>query len=302
MGDATSTGELLLASTHDQARAAAAAFLCGYTRNTRAGYDRDLTLWLTFCRRRGLDPFTVKRPAIELFGREMEEAGKAPATVARRLSTVCVWYGYLEAEEIIAKSPAKHVRRPKVSMESTTLGLDRAQLGALLYAAERARSAEYALIALMGLNGLRVSEACGADIAGLGNQRGHRTLSIVGKGNKPALIPLAPRTARAVDQAVGERHSGRIVLDTRGLPMSRGSAAWVVDKLARRARIAHHVSPHSLRHAFVTGCLDAGVPLRDVQEGARHADPRTTIRYDRARGNLDRHPTYVLSAFVSGAA
>jgi site-specific recombinase XerD len=302
MDDATSTCELVLAVPHAQAEAAAAAFLAGYGRRTREGYSHDLRCWLGFCRTNGLDPFTVRRPHIELFGRQMEETGYAVATVARRLSTVCVWYGYLEAEDMVAKSPAKHVRRPRVSMESTTLGLDRDELGRLLYTAERARPNEYALICLLGLNGLRVSEACDADITKLGSQRGHRTLSIIGKGNKPALIPLAPRTGRAVDLAVGDRHAGRIVLNTLAQPMARNSAAWIVAKLARRARIAHHVSPHSLRHAFITGCLDAGVPLRDVQEGARHADPRTTIRYDRGRGNLDRHPTYVLAAFVAGAA
>ena len=50
------------------------------------------------------------------------------------------------------------------------------------------------------------------------------------------------------------------------------------------------------------GTLDAGVPLRDVQEGASHADPRTTMRYDRARTSLDRHATYIVAAYVAGAA
>jgi hypothetical protein len=48
--------------------------------------------------------------------------------------------------------------------------------------------------------------------------------------------------------------------------------------------------------------LDAGVPLRDVQEAASHADPRTTMRYDRARGSLDRHATYIVAAYLAGAA
>jgi hypothetical protein len=48
--------------------------------------------------------------------------------------------------------------------------------------------------------------------------------------------------------------------------------------------------------------FDAGVPLRDVQEAASHADPRTTMRYDRARGSLDRHVTYIVAAFIAGAA
>jgi integrase/recombinase XerD len=53
---------------------------------------------------------------------------------------------------------------------------------------------------------------------------------------------------------------------------------------------------------FITAALDAGVPLRDVQEAASYADPRTTIRYDRARGSLDRHATYIVAAYVAGAA
>jgi integrase/recombinase XerD len=52
----------------------------------------------------------------------------------------------------------------------------------------------------------------------------------------------------------------------------------------------------------VSTSFDAGVPLRDVQEAASHADPRTTMRYDRARVSLDRHATYVVAAFVAGAA
>jgi len=59
---------------------------------------------------------------------------------------------------------------------------------------------------------------------------------------------------------------------------------------------------YALRHAFITAALDAGVSLRDVQEAASHADARTTMRYDRARGSLDRHATYIVAAYVAGAA
>ena len=72
--------------------------------------------------------------------------------------------------------------------------------------------------------------------------------------------------------------------------------------MTRRAGIAKHVSPHTLRHAFITTALDAGVPLRDVQEAASHADLRTTMRYDRARTSLDRHATYTVAALIAGAA
>jgi site-specific recombinase XerD len=74
-----------------------------------------------------------------------------------------------------------------------------------------------------------------------------------------------------------------------------------VERLVKRAGIDKRISPHSLRHSFITGALDAGVPLRDIQEAASHADPRTTMRYDRARRSLDRHTTYIVSTFIAGA-
>ena len=64
------------------------------------------------------------------------------------------------------------------------------------------------------------------------------------------------------------------------------------------AGIPRHISPHSLRHAAITNALDAGVPLRDAWILARHADPRTTQHYDRARGNLDRQGVHSLTVYV----
>ena len=157
-------------------------------------------------------------------------------------------------------------------------------------------------MSLLALNGLWVSEATGADIQNLGMERGHRVIVVTRKGGKVVTIPLAPRTARAIDLAVGERADGPIFLAADGRRLDRHGAARIVRRAARRAGIVKRVGPHTLRHAFITAALDAGVPLRDVQEAASHADPRTTMRYDRARTSLDRHATYIVAAFVAGAA
>ena len=172
----------------------------------------------------------------------------------------------------------------------------------MLVAAGLGSAAEHALISLLALNGLRVSEATGAHIEALGTERGHRTLTITRKGGKVVTIPLAPRTARAIDLDIGERPEGPIFLTPAGLRLDRHGAARIVRRAARRAGIIKPVGPHTLRHAFITAALDAGVPLRDVQDAASHADPRTTIRYDRARGSLDRHATYIVAAYVAGAS
>ncbi len=148
------------------------------------------------------------------------------------------------------------------------VALDRNELGALLIAAGLGSPSEHALISLLALNGLRVSEAVGADIEHLGQDRGHRTLTITRKGGKAVTIPLAPRTARVIDLAVGERTDGPVFLAADGRRLDRHGAGRIIHNTARRAGIAKTVTPRTLRHAFITAALDAGVPLRDVQQAA----------------------------------
>jgi integrase/recombinase XerD len=93
-----------------------------------------------------------------------------------------------------------------------------------------------------------------------------------------------------------------VFLAADGRPLDRHAAGRIVRRTARRAGISKQVTPHTLRHAFITAALDAGVSLRDVQEAASHADPRTTMRYDPARASLDRHATYIVAAYLAGAA
>ena len=209
-----------------------------------------------------------------------EDRRLARATIGRRLSTVVGFYRYAVIDGYLSESPAEHLRRPKIDTESTTLGLDRMELGALLAQAAAAGPVDHALACLLGLLGLRVSEACGIDIEHLGTERGHRTGTVVGKGSKVAVIPLPPRVGPAIDLAVDERLQGPALLSRSGQRLDRHGATRIVRRLARRAGIVKRISPHSLRHSFITAALDAGVPLRDVQIAARHADPRTTTRYD----------------------
>jgi site-specific recombinase XerD len=287
----------------DAERLALAGYLAGYRGLTREAYTLDLRQFTTWCRARSLALFAVRRADIESFARDLEAKGRARATLTRRLSTIAGFYRYAVEEELLDHSPAAHVRRPRVDYESHAVGLDRNELGALLVAAGLGPPLEHALISLLALNGLRVSEATGTDIEHLGLERGHRTMTITRKGGgKVVTIPLAPRTARAIDLAIGERTGGPVFLAADGRRLDRHGAGRIVRKTARRARIGKTVTPHTLRHAFITAALDAGVPLRDVQEAASHADPRTTIRYDRARGSLDRHATYIVAAYVAGAA
>jgi integrase/recombinase XerD len=155
--------------------------------------------------------------------------------------------------------PAAHVRRPRLDYESHATALDRNEVGAMLVAAGLGPAARHALISLLAINGMRISEALGADIDRLGLERGgHRTLTVLRKGGKIVTIPLAPRTARAIDLAIGERLDGPIFRRADGARLDRHGAARIVKRAARQAGITKPVGPHTLRHAFIAAALDAG--------------------------------------------
>jgi integrase/recombinase XerD len=141
---------------------------------------------------------------------------------------------------------------------------------------------DFALVALLGPLGLRIFEACAASINDLGEEHGHRVLGVCGKGGNVVLVPLPPAVGRAIDRAVSDREAGPILRNTLGGRMDRHAATRRLKHLAATAGIRMpSMHPHMLRHTFVTTMLDTGVSLR-VQIAARHADPRTTMRDDRA--------------------
>jgi len=109
----------------DAERVALAGFLAGYRGLTREAYALDLRQFTSWCRARSLALFAVRRADIEGFARDLEERGRARATVTRRLSTIAGFYKYAVEEELLGTSPAAHVRRPRVDYESRAVALDR---------------------------------------------------------------------------------------------------------------------------------------------------------------------------------
>jgi integrase/recombinase XerD len=168
---------------------ALAAFLAGYRGLTRDAYALDLRQFIAWCEEHHVRPFAARRADIECFAGHLEERGRARATVARRLCTVAGFCRYAEQEGLLERSPAAHVRRPRLDYESHATGLDRNEVGALLVAAGLASAGEHALVSLLAINGLRASWALG-DIEALGLERGHRTLTVNRKGGK--IVTIAP--------------------------------------------------------------------------------------------------------------
>lgn len=289
------------APLYDGAELAAAGFLARYGGLTRSNYTGHLRLWFQWCADHGVPVLEAKRAHIELFARHLEEErGLKRSTVAGRLSTVVGFYRFAWLDGVIEHSPAAHVRRPKVEYASSTDYLTRTELADVISAAE-ARPMDLALVCLLGLNGLRVSEATGIDIEHLGFDHGYHVVQITRKGGAAATVPLSPRTSWAVQAIVAGRSTGPLLLTRTGSRMNRKAASRVVKRLARQVGIKKRIHPHSFRHSFVTLSLDAGVPQRDVQAAAGHKSSHMTAYYDRNRESVHRHATHALSAFVAGA-
>jgi len=216
--------------------ALAGAWLAGYRSSaTRRAYRQDLKTWLAFCSSHDLEPLTARRSHIELFARAQEHDGLAPATVARRLTALSSWYGWLVDEEYAPVNPVARVHRPHVPAESGRPWLGRLELADWLRSAEQAGGTDYALACLLAINALRIGEICAADVQDLASDRHHRTLRIIGKGSRPAIVPLTARTAFAVDQAVSERRSGPLLLTRSGGRLNREAAARTVRRICAAA-------------------------------------------------------------------
>jgi Phage integrase, N-terminal SAM-like domain len=207
---------------------ALAGFLAGYSGLTRDAYALDLRQYVQWCAERAVTVFGARRADIESFGRHLETRGRARATIARRLCTITCFYRFAEQEGLIATSPAVHVRRPRLDYESHATGLDRNEVGAMLAAAALGDPSDHALISLLALNGLRVSEATGADIERLGLERGHRPSPSSAKAARsspsPRPGPPAPSTSPSAN-ATKDRSSPAPITDISTVMPRAGSCA-----------------------------------------------------------------------------
>jgi len=248
-------------------------------------------------------PHGIQRAYVELYIRQLGDRGLMDSSVVTMMHAVRGYFRFAHIDGLIGSDPAVYARLPKVHRdESRTHGLDRLELIRFLQVAQTLSVHHGALAYLLGINALRASEAAAVKIEDYADTlRGHRVLHLVGKGNKPVTMPMTVPVLRVLEACQGQRTCGPLVLrPVSGQPIDRRDAYRMVARIAKAAGIPRHISPHSLRHAAITNALDAGVPLRDAQILARHADPRTTEHYDRAHGNLDRQGVHLLTAYVAG--
>jgi integrase/recombinase XerD len=284
--------------------------------HTRVAYRRDVEDFAGWCAGRDLNPVDVRRADVDAYAANLvnlpnPRTGRplAPASLARRLAALSSWYGYLQDADVITANPMLRVRRPRIdTSHTTTVGMTAAETIAVLRAAEAdpvlGPVTATALAGFLVGIGARVSEICALDVTDLGYDSGHRTVRLRMKGGKTRSRAIPPELAAKLDAVAAGRTLGPLFRTADGDRMDRHIVARFVRRAAIAAGIptADRITPHSFRHAWATLAREAGATLEERQFALGHADPRTTQRYDRARGSLDRDPSYLIAGVIAGDA
>lgn len=277
--------------------------------HSRTAYAKDASWWLAWCAATDTNPALARPLQADQYAAALDEAGLAKSTRARRLAAASSWYAYLVRAEAADRNPFFGMERPSVSADdSPTRGMTAAQLAALLtYARKHETARTYALFVILTVTAARIGSILNARIGDLGHDQGHRVIDLTTKRDHQKRFVLVPMAVEAVAALLAERGEPRpdelLFVTSTGKPMDEPAVFRLLRRAAKAARIPHadQLSPHSLRHSYATALLGKGVPLADVQDAMGHADPRTTRRYDRTAGALDRSPSYKMQEQISAA-
>jgi len=272
----------------------------GLSLNTQTAYRRDIETFAIWLRQAGITEWgRVTRDSITDFLQQQRSAKFAPATVARRLVAIKVFFAFLSAEKLIADNiadtlvvPAAGRQLPRIPSEEDVIRLIDVKLaGGELQrqlvdkSAQAATLRDKAIVELFYACGLRVSEMVALDCSSI--DINSATVRCRGKGSKERLVPVGAAALEAVAEYVDKGRSrfanregeNALFLSVRGNRLTRQSLWQIIVKRARDAGLRGRVTPHTLRHCFASHLLEHGADLRSIQRLLGHADIATTQIY-----------------------
>ncbi|MGO4883358.1 MAG: site-specific tyrosine recombinase XerD [Bryobacteraceae bacterium] len=273
----------------------------GLSGNSLDAYQADLTKFMEFAAREcpgeipGLE--AVRRYVDFLY---QEKLGSR--SVARHLSTLRGFYGYLVREGRLASDPTEHLGAPR-QWQTIPKFLNLNEIERLSDSPDSQRpvgARDHAMIELLYATGLRVSELCNLGVADLNLELG--VLRATGKGRKQRMVPVGKEALAAVrayletgrPAILKGRLSRYLFITARGGPMTRQGFWKLLRAHGRKAGVFDRLTPHTIRHSFATHLLEGGADLRSVQTMLGHADISTTQIYthvmrSRLRKTVDEH-------------
>jgi integrase/recombinase XerD len=265
----------------------------GASKNTLEAYARDLRDFAGFLNSKKTAMDAASADQVRTYLASLDDAGLAPSTRARRLSTLKQFHKFLYTDGWREDDPCLGLKGPGAK-QRLPKALSEADVDALLEAAQ-ARSGKdaegmrlLAIVELLYASGLRISELVTLPLSAVGGDP--RLIMVKGKGGRERLVPVAERAREALEDYLSKRErftkgpqdGSPYLFPSRGKEghLTRHRVAQLLKELALEAGLdPKKVSPHVLRHAFATHLLSHGADLRAVQQMLGHADISTTQIY-----------------------
>ena len=250
-------------------------------------YEKDLAQLEAWAAGSGLEPQQIGHKDLRRYAASLSGAGRAPATVARKLAAIRGFYGFLLRTGRVGQNPADLVSAPKrkaklpqvLTAEQMSSMLDAVPSGSPLEIRDRA------MFELAYSCGLRSEEVLTLTVDSIDFD--DELIRVLGKGSKHRLVPVGEPARRAVELYLSKSRPSLIVdpeertlfLSRNGRPLSGSDLTRRLAIRMRDAAAAGGVSPHALRHSFATHLLEGGADLRTIQELLGHASLSTTQIY-----------------------
>lgn len=260
---------------------------CHLADNTVAAYRRDMRRFFEWLGKRGIASLDVRQLAD--YAAWLHGLNLAPASLARHLVSLKLFFRYLQLEGIVSENPVELLGSQKLWQRIP--GVLSPKLIDRLLSAPDKRAPNYqrdrAMLELLYATGCRASELSNLRIIDVHLAEGYCICR--GKGDKQRVVPLGARAIEAVRRYIEQerpvtasRAAGQppwLLLSGRGLRLRRERIWELVKKYALAAGAPPEMSPHTLRHSFATHLLAGGADLRQVQEMLGHASIATTQIY-----------------------
>jgi integrase/recombinase XerD len=270
----------------------------GLAVNTISSYRRDLKIFQNFLEAKKINSWTgVGRSQISAFLLKRREEGINPASVARELVAIKMFFRFLCQEGLLKDNPSQVLESPRL-WKRLPKALSVEEVERILRGPKTRKPLEFrdrTCLEVLYATGMRVSEAANLKTVHLNLDIGF--LRCQGKGGKERIVPLGKTAVKYLNNYISQvrpalvkrEDQGYLFLSHLGKKLSRQSLWKMIKKYASRARIKKDITPHTLRHSFATHLLERGADLRVVQEMLGHANISTTQIYTHV--NKDRLKT-----------
>jgi len=262
---------------------------CNLSENTIAAYKNDLTRYYYFLREQNiLTPQKITVGIIRKYINTLADIGMSENSLARNISTLRSFHGYLLEENVIDDNPTEFIQAPKLTMKLPEI-LEINEIEEILQQTDLTTLKgirDYAIIETLYSTGVRVSELIALKQKDLFLKE--QLMIVFGKGKKERIVPFGKKARQAIDRYLQEvrtslaqnrKSKDMLFLNMRGTPISRMGVWKIIRQYVEKAGIKKTVSPHVFRHSFATHLLEGGANLRAVQEMLGHSDISTTQIY-----------------------